>query len=686
MPAKILQQAENNCDHPTLLIANRGEIAARIVRTARAHGYRTIAIYSDADADSPHVQLADLAVAIGGRTPAESYLDIERVLAAANEGGAGLVHPGYGFLSENPAFARACIDRDLVFVGPAADTIELMANKRRAKALAESAGVAGVPGYSGSQEDAALLEAAHEIGFPVMIKAADGGGGRGMRLVRAPERFAAELRSARSEGRAAFGSDEVILEKAIFSGRHIEIQVFGDSHGNIVHLGERDCSLQRRHQKIIEESPSPAVDTALRSRLGEAARAVAAACDYVGAGTVEFILDGDGNFYFLEMNTRLQVEHPVTEMVSGFDLVAWQLQVARGEPLPVSQDEIDRKLARGGHAIEARLYAEDPARGFLPQTGKIQAWLAPGGTGIRVDAGIRAGQEITSYYDPMLGKLIAWGENREQARLRLVQALQTPALVGPANNFPFLIDLLSSAEFSAGAITTDLLDRGDLSLRAPQPAPLNIAVAAVLIHEHGLSARDRRARRANWRTASDNTPYTYRLALAGQVKESLLWPHHDGNYRVQCDNETLSIRLLNVGCHGDLQRAELTVGSLHHAFSYVHDGEVLYLLDGGHQWKFSDITQAPASQGESADSGQILAPMDGRIIEVNTSAGACVTRGATLAVMEAMKMELPLRAACDGVVTRLVASPGDQVRGGQLLVEVQAESETGVSAPAEPAH
>ncbi|AOS98120.1 Acetyl-/propionyl-coenzyme A carboxylase alpha chain [Microbulbifer aggregans] len=669
---------ENRPGHerPTLLVANRGEIAARIIRTARAQGYRTIAIYSDADADSPHVQLADSAIAIGGRTPAESYLDIERVLAAADQGGARAVHPGYGFLSENAEFACACVERGLVFVGPAPDTIELMGNKRRAKSLAESAGVPGIPGYSGEQTDDALLKAALEIGFPIMIKATDGGGGRGMRLVRDRESFADQLRSARSEASAAFGSDEVILEKAIFSARHIEVQVFADTKGTVVHLGERDCSLQRRHQKIIEESPSPAVDPALRARLGDAAKAVASACHYVGAGTVEFLLDDDGNFYFLEMNTRLQVEHPVTEMVSGFDLVAWQLLVSRGDPLPADQVEIDRRLAQGGHAIEARLYAEDPANGFLPQSGRILHWQAPTGDGIRVDSGICTGQLITPFYDPMLGKLIAWGEDREQARLRLLGALQAPSFVGPAHNFSFLCGLASSPDFTDGLITTDYLDRAGTSPESSAPSPGLVTVAATLLHEHSIRERDRRSGRANWRTASDDTPLLYRLETAGEVRDCLLWPQPQGHYRVECEAETSTVTILHRDADTTLSRVELTIGSRRSSYSYLADGDLLHLLDQGTQWRFSNSTQAPASNRAPATSGQILAPMDGCIIEVHTRAGARVARGETLAVMEAMKMEHPLKAACDGEVIKLAAGAGDQVRGGQLLVEIEAAIET----------
>ncbi|KUJ84605.1 3-methylcrotonyl-CoA carboxylase [Microbulbifer flavimaris] len=656
-------------DRPTLLIANRGEIAVRIIRTARSLGYRTVAIYSDADRDSPHVALADSAIAIGGRTPAESYLNVERLIAAAGTSGADLVHPGYGFLSENAEFARACIEQGLVFVGPGPEIIETMGNKRRAKSVAESAGVAGIPGYSGSQEDDALLDAAREIGFPVMVKAADGGGGRGMRLAENADSLPHQLQSARSEARAAFGSDELILEKAIFSGRHIEVQVFADTHGNAVHLGERDCSLQRRHQKIIEECPSPAVDAGLRARLGAAAVAIVRACQYVGAGTVEFLLDREGNFYFLEMNTRLQVEHPVTEMVSGFDLVAWQLAICRGETLPASQKEIDQRLSTGGHAIEARLYAEDPGQDFLPQSGRILHWHPPTGEGIRVDSGIRTGQEITPFYDPMLGKLIAWGANREQARLRLLAALQSASFVGPGNNFAFLRDLAEQSVFVSGEVTTDFLDRNPVSA-APTPTPELLAVATALLHDNGIREQDRLSHRNNWRSASDTTPLPYRLQLGTETYDGLLWPEQTGGYRIVLEGRQVSVTVNREEPEEQLQRSSVTVGGSHRFYRYLIEQQSLYLLDNGRQWIISDITRAPSKSTSTASSGRILAPMDGCVTEVHVKPGARVSRGETLAVMEAMKMEHPLKAACEGTVLHLATSPGDQVRGGQLLVEI----------------
>ncbi|HEY0137362.1 MAG TPA: acetyl-CoA carboxylase biotin carboxylase subunit, partial [Nannocystis sp.] len=443
----------------TILIANRGEIACRIIRSAHALGYRCVAVYSQADADAPHVGLADRAVMIGPPPVRESYLNVERLLAAAVAAGADAVHPGYGFLSENAAFAQACLDAGLVFIGPSPAAIDAMGNKAAAKRAMIAAGVPCIPGFQDSsdeaQQDDHLHAEALKVGFPLLIKAAAGGGGRGMRKVTAESELTAAIRSARSEAASAFGSGELIVERAIVDGRHVEIQVFGDTHGNVIHLGERDCSVQRRHQKVVEESPSPAVDAALRERMGAAAVAAARTIDYVGAGTVEFMLDASGEFYFLEMNTRLQVEHPVTESVTGLDLVELQLRVAAGEPLPLTQEQVQLT----GHAIEVRLYAEDPHAGYLPQSGPVHAWQPASGAGVRIDHGIRAGQQISPYYDPMLAKVIAYGRNRDEARRRLVRALEQTVLLGVVHNKQFLADVIAHPVFAAGGATTRFLEQ-----------------------------------------------------------------------------------------------------------------------------------------------------------------------------------------------------------------------------------
>ncbi|MFY0534783.1 acetyl-CoA carboxylase biotin carboxylase subunit [Nannocystis pusilla] len=464
----------------TILIANRGEIACRIIRTAHALGYRTVAVYSDADAGAPHVGLADRAVRIGPPPVRESYLNVAALIAAAKQAGADAVHPGYGFLSENDGFAQAVLDAGLVFIGPSPAAIRAMGNKAAAKRAMIAAGVPCIPGFQDSSEagqSAGRLAAeAERIGLPLLIKAAAGGGGRGMRMVRDWDGLPAALASARSEAESAFGSGELILERAITSGRHVEIQVFGDSHGHAIHLGERDCSVQRRHQKVVEESPSPAVSPALRAEMGAAAVLAARSIDYVGAGTVEFMLDADGKFYFLEMNTRLQVEHPVTELVTGLDLVAWQLRVAAGEPLPLTQEQIELR----GHAIEVRLYAEDPYAGYLPQAGEVVAWQPASGDGVRVDHGLHRQQTVSPFYDPMIAKVITYGRTRDEARRRLVSALGRSVLLGLPNNKRFLADILEHPVFAAGGATTRFLDEHLPAPARPEPDARAWAIAATI--------------------------------------------------------------------------------------------------------------------------------------------------------------------------------------------------------------
>ena len=467
-----------------ILIANRGEIACRIVRTAKALGYRTVAVFSDADAGALHVRQADEAVRIGAPPARDSYLNVTALLAAAKLAGADAVHPGYGFLSENAAFAEACAGAGLIFIGPPAAAIHVMGNKSRAKKLMAAAGIPCVPGYGGAdQSDATMLAEGQRIGFPLMVKAAAGGGGRGMRFVASPDELADALTRARWEAASTFGFDELILERAITEARHIEFQIFADRLGNVIHLGERDCSVQRRHQKVIEETPSPAVSADLRTTMGEAAVAAARAIDYVGAGTVEFLLDRSGKFYFLEMNTRLQVEHPVTEAVTGLDLVAWQLRVAAGEKLPLEQHQV----RPDGHAIEARLYAEDPHSNFLPQSGTLIAWRPASGEGVRIDHGLTSGAGVGPFYDPMLAKVIAHGASREEVRRRLIAALEDTVALGLVTNRSFLIAVLRHPAFAAGEATTDFINRyfaaGSDAMRGAEPDNPTLALAAVLLFE-----------------------------------------------------------------------------------------------------------------------------------------------------------------------------------------------------------
>ncbi|WP_444959591.1 acetyl/propionyl/methylcrotonyl-CoA carboxylase subunit alpha [Microbulbifer sp. VVAC002] len=655
----------------TLLIANRGEIALRIMRTARAEGYRTVAVYSDADCEALHAQTADIAVAIGGQTSAESYLDIQKILAAAKKSGATAVHPGYGFLAENAEFASACEENGLRFVGPSAEVIELMGNKRKAKEFVAAAGVPCIPGFQGAQDDDTLIAEARRIGFPLMIKAAAGGGGRGMRLARGDNELASQLRAARSESMSAFGSDELILEKALVNARHIEIQVFADRHGNCIHLGERDCSVQRRHQKVVEECPSPAVDTQLRERMGQAAVDAARACGYLGAGTVEFLLCPNGEFYFLEMNTRLQVEHPVTEMVTGFDLVAWQLAVARGEALCVSQ----QKVSLQGHAIEVRLYAEDPEQQFLPQAGKVLHWVAPKGQGIRIDHALKNGCEITPFYDPMLGKLIAWGQDREEARRKLTQALTRLEFIGPKNNIHFLQKILAESQFIAGDADTSFLDQNS-TLTSAEPVPAVIAAqAALLNHLHQANPQDRRSGRSDWRSGDSSVPINYRLEIAGQTLNCELLALVDNSYQISVGDQQFLIQWVHFEKskkESGVYSAELLLDGVSQKRLFLANQSNLYVLLDGRQFHFVDITHAPAKSSLNEGSGRITAPMDGCLVQVLVEPNQRVKRGDTIALMEAMKMEHALRADRDGTVIKLGACEGDQVRGGQLLVQIEA--------------
>ncbi|WP_299587499.1 acetyl-CoA carboxylase biotin carboxylase subunit [uncultured Microbulbifer sp.] len=666
----------------TLLIANRGEIAQRIIRTAQAEGYRTVAVYSDADRDALHTQGADIAVAIGGQTSAESYLDIHKILDAAKKSGATAVHPGYGFLAENADFANACAESGLCFIGPSAEVIELMGNKRKAKEFVAAAGVPCIPGFQGAQDDDTLIAEAQRIGFPLMIKAAAGGGGRGMRLAQGDAELASQLRAARSESMSAFGSDELILEKALINARHIEIQVFADSQGNCIHLGERDCSVQRRHQKVVEECPSPAVDTNLREKMGNAAVTVAHACGYQGAGTVEFLLCPNGEFYFLEMNTRLQVEHPVTEMVTGFDLVAWQLAVARGEALPIAQHQMTQQ----GHAIEVRLYAEDPEQQFLPQAGKVLHWRAPKGQGVRIDHALKSGGDITPFYDPMLGKLIAWGQDREEARRKLARALTQLQFIGPKNNMHFLQKILAEPQFIAGDADTSFLDQNN-SLTSPEPVPVDVAIQAVLLnHLRHANPQDQRSGRNDWRNGDSSVPLSYRLEISGQPLNYDLLALEKNTYQVTLEDRRFQLQRINfvkLQEEVELFSTELLVNGVSYKRLFLHRKNDLYLLCDGRQYHFEDITHAPAKSSLNQGSGRITAPMDGCLVKILVEPNQAVQCGDTIALMEAMKMEHSLRADRDGTVMKLGAQAGDQVRGGQLLVQIEAAPSESAKIPSD---
>ena len=658
-----------------VLVANRGEIAARIIRTCRRLGVRTVAVYSDADRGAPHVLSADEAVHLGASPARDSYLVPEKLLAAARATGADAVHPGYGFLSENDAFSRACADAGIVFVGPRPEAVRLMGNKRQAKLRMLAAGVPCIPGYEGAdQSDEALAREALRVGLPVMVKAAAGGGGRGMRLVTAPEALAEAIRSARSEAENAFGSGELILEKAVLGARHVEIQVFADSHGNVVHLGERDCSVQRRHQKIVEECPSPAVSPALRQAMGEVAVAAARAIDYLGAGTIEFLLSPTGQFYFMEMNTRLQVEHPVTELVTGTDLVAWQLAVAAGEPLPLSQAEIDWR----GHAIEVRLCAEDPAREFMPQTGRVLGLELPEGEGVRVDHGLAEGREVSPFYDSMVGKLIAHGANREDARRRLVGALERLALLGVVTNKELLLHVLGHAAFTSGDYDTGFvaahLPSATLgALGAPNDRQVAVAAAA-LFHADAEALREASALSAElvgW-SSSYAPSVPLKLTSGGAERVVVVRPLGGAGYEVEVGERKLVLSLeLDEGEVSEAtRRLRFTEGGATATARVARDGATLW-VDWGHAVHvFTDVSLAPRCAEGRASDGRVLAPIDGKVLRVEVGVGDAVKKGQLLVVLEAMKMEFQLAAEIDGAVASVSIGAGAQVSARQLLVEV----------------
>ena len=650
-------------DMRTILVANRGEIACRVMRTAKAMGYRTAAVYSEADADALHVRRADVAACIGPAEAKASYLDIPAIIAAAKTLGADAVHPGYGFLSENAEFARACGEAGLVFIGPSADAIAAMGNKAQAKRRMLAAGVACVPGYQGAdQSDAVLAREAERIGFPVMVKAAAGGGGRGMRLVNGKKDLAAALVTARAEAESAFGSGELILEKAVVGGRHVEMQVLADTCGHIVHLGERDCSVQRRHQKVLEEAPSPAVDPALRARMGTAAVAAAKAIGYSNAGTVEFLLGPDGAFYFLEMNTRLQVEHPVTELVTGLDLVELQIRIAAGEPLSIRQDDV--RFA--GHAIEARLYAEAPHRGFLPQSGELVAWRPPTGPGIRVDHGLDGSQTVSPFYDPLLAKIIAHGATREEARRRLIRALEGATALGIATNRGFLIDCLHAPELAAGEATTEFIPTHFAKPAAPAPDDAALALAAVLWFE--ASARRHGHDPARTWSSSGALAWPLKLEAGGKAVSRFVTILGPRRYRIDGGDNPCELSL----AAGDDGAVRFGVDAQERSAEFAFAGDILHCKLGPLDLAVRETLYAPpASAGAAGGSDtELRAPMNGKVVAVLVAEGDAVEKGQRLVVVEAMKMQHEMTAQAAGRVARLAVKPGDQVATRQLLVEL----------------
>jgi geranyl-CoA carboxylase alpha subunit len=650
-----------------ILIANRGEIACRVARTAKVLGYRTVAVFSDADAGALHVRQADEAVRIGPPPAQESYLNIDALLAAAKLAGADAVHPGYGFLSENAAFAEACSEAGLVFIGPPAAAINAMGNKARAKALMEAAGVPVVRGYRGAdQSDDALIAESGRVGFPLMVKAAAGGGGRGMRVVATAEDLPQALARSRSEAAGAFGSDELILERAIADARHIEIQIFADRHGNVIHLGERDCSIQRRHQKVIEETPSPAVSAELREQMGEAAPAAARAIGYVGAGTIEFLLDPSQKFYFLEMNTRLQVEHPVTEAVTGLDLVAWQLRVAAGEKLPLEQHEVQFN----GHAIEARLYAEDPHQNFLPQSGVLVDWRPASGEGIRVDHGLMPGFVVSPFYDPMLAKVIAHGGTREEARRRLAIALEDTVAFGLNTNRGFLISMLRHPAFVAGDATTSFIEQyfpaGGEARQRPKLDLRIAAVAAILLFE----ARSPQTFGGQAWSSTGAPSWPLRLTVGDAHQQAIVMVIGKDHYLVALGSHMLEVSIEER--QGGAVRFTAS-GVQQTARFALHEGTV-HLDINGLVAAVRETTLEPSAASRRDASSRLVAPMNGAIISVAAKPGDTVAKGQLIVVLEAMKMQHEITAERDGTIDKVLVKPGDQVATRQLLVELKAEA------------
>lgn len=669
-----------------LLVANRGEIACRVLRTARAMGLRTVAIFSDADRDAPHVRAADVALRVGPPPAADSYLRIDAVLDAARAAGAQAVHPGYGFLSERAAFAQAVVDAGLVFVGPSAAAIRALGDKASAKSLARELGVPCLPGIERAADLDALERDGRRIGFPLMVKAAAGGGGRGMRRVDSPQALRSALEAAAAEAHAAFGSGELLLERLLEDARHVEVQVFGDAHGARVHLGERDCSTQRRHQKIIEEAPAPGVDAALRARMGEAAVRLAGAVGYVGAGTVEFLLEPDGNFHFLEMNTRLQVEHPVTEAVTGLDLVEWQLRVARGEPLPLAQGQVRWH----GHAIEARLCAEDPDAGFAPQAGPVLAWQAP--VGLRCDAGIDAGGTVPPHYDSMVAKLVAHGATREDARAALLAGLSRTVLLGVASNREHLCRVLSAAPFVEARLSTGWLESAALAAPASLPSWWLALAAAHLVDASarrygplaGFSSSGPREAPVSLAVRPGGSGSVGGAQLLVECRVARASPH---GWRVRVATTTAAHQAPasepSPGADRPPAEHEVAFGAADlvridgRALRCVarRDGEALWLQADGVCACIEVRTHAPprSAAGGAAD-GELLAPMHGRVLRVACAPGQRVRAGDLLVALEAMKMEHAIAAPADATVDAVEVREGVQVAPGRLLVRLRPEA------------
>ena len=664
-----------------ILVANRGEIACRIIRTAKSLGYFTIAVYSDADANAPHVKMADNAVNIGRSPVGESYLVIDHVLQAARIAGAEAIHPGYGFLSENADFAKACEIAGIVFIGPTTEAIEVMGNKAESRRKMLVAEIPCVPGYEGKQQDdGSLIAATKHVGLPVMVKAAAGGGGRGMRLVYSHDDLPNALQMARQEALSAFGSDELIIEKAVVNPRHVEVQIFADQHGHCIHLGERDCSVQRRHQKVIEEAPCPIMTDSLRAAMGDTAVQVARAVGYSGAGTVEFLLDTSGDFYFLEMNTRLQVEHPVTEMITGLDLVALQIQVAQGLPLGLTQEQVSLH----GHAIEVRLYAEDCSQNFLPVSGPVVFWQPASGEGVRVDSGIASGAAITPFYDPMMAKVVTWGETREIARQRIISALKQTLLFGTQSNSEFLLKCLQKEKFIKGLATTAFIaeEFSEQELQHQVPDFSFSAIAAVVSQYFDWQDSYNRSllvssNLKDWSSASslvsrkhfrfgesvdsESETCEFDMQIQTEAKDS---------YLVSCKEQTLSVDIIAI----DQYSAQLTVDGYRQdvGFYLSPEGQLFVSIDGLSAC-CEDLIQLAGKNEKASDGSQVIAPMHGMVLDVLVEEGERVEEGQSLLVLEAMKMHHQLVAKSSGEVTEVFVKKGVQIAAEDLLISISVD-------------
>lgn len=658
-----------------LLIANRGEIACRVATTARRLGIKTVAVYSEADAMARHVAMCDESVALAGATAADTYLNSARIIAAAKATGAEAIHPGYGFLSENELFAQACAQENIVFIGPPASAIRAMGSKSAAKTLMEKAGVPLVPGYHGENQDAAFLhQQADRIGYPVLLKASAGGGGKGMRIVERSDDFTAALASCQREATASFGDERVLIEKYLTRPRHIEIQVFADTQGNCVSLYERDCSVQRRHQKVLEEAPAPGMSVERREAMGKAAVEAARAVGYVGAGTVEFIANQDGSFYFMEMNTRLQVEHPVTEMVTGIDLVEWQCRVAYGERLPKLQHE----LTLHGHAIEARIYAENPEKGFLPSIGKLIHLRTPAAAeftrdaAVRIDAGVIEGDQITAHYDPMIAKLIVWGEDRAQALARMSAALAEFEVVGPSTNIAFLGRLIASQPFSTADLDTGLIERhhDELFPAAPTPPLTALCLAAVMLSldERAVSV-DPWSQPTGWRM---NSHLSRELSFSDASGEHALTMNYEHANLVFHSGDAECV-VTDSQRHGT--QLSITMSGKKISAHVVRVDELFHVFCEGHHWQLLWRDPIAHAGEQESEAGRLTAPMPGKIVSLLVAAGIVVDKGTPLLIMEAMKMEHTINAPAKGSVAELLYAVGDQVaEGAQLLTFIHQES------------